>query len=107
MALNTEYYAQTNTWAIRGSILESTTALTDGTWFDLQGFCPLAVTLEGVFDGAAQICVSNRPTPPPSSWHGAPLGSPVGVNGGTRTVDAPYRWIKVRITTYNSGALEA
>lgn len=107
MALEPEYFAKTNTWAIRGTLLASTAALTDGEWFDLQGFCPLAVTLEGTFDGEAQICVSNRPTQPPSTWHGAPLGSPVGDNGGTRTIDAPYRWLKVRITVYNAGALEA
>lgn len=108
MPLQLEYYANTNTWAVRGEILPSTEGTTDGVWHDLQGFCPLSVTVETMaFIGVAHVCVSNQPTKPHDDWPGAPLGSPLDGQGGTRTIDAPYRWVKVRISEYSSGAIEA
>lgn len=107
MALQQEYYSRTNSWGVRGAILPPTQALTDGEWHDLEGFFPLSVCVEGSFDGSALVCVSNFPTRPDNSWHGAPLGTFIGSDGGTRTVDIPYRWVKVRVLSYVSGEVHA
>lgn len=104
--LRAEYYARSNSWAIRGQVLDATSAPSDGTWHDLEGFFPFTVTLEGTYTGTCQVCVSNYPVRPPDSWHGSPFGSLVGDNGGNRLIDGPYRWVKVRVLVLTAGQVE-
>lgn len=105
--LQPEYYAISNSYGVRGAILEPTTSTSDGVWHDLQGVHPVSVTVEGDFDGSAIVCVSNYPTLPDNTWHGAPLGTIISAGGGARTVDMPYRWVKVRVLSYVTGTITA
>lgn len=89
-------------------LLEGAQALTDGTWFNLRGRHPVTVTIEGTFDATAQVLVSNNPEQPLDSFNAAPR--PDGVNHiapAVITIDAAYKWIKVRVLAYTSGSISA
>ncbi len=105
MALFIERHDLLNRPFVRGTLATSLTATTDGTWEDLRGFYPITVVLSGDFVGAAEVRVSNSPNIPTNSEHGAQLGSNL-VAAGSRLVSAPYRWIKLRVTTYTSGTID-
>lgn len=106
MALIREYFAATDRLGISGILLDEIGTTTDGQWLDLEGFYPLGFTVEGVYTGSVQICVSDNPRKPADTEHGAPLGSPVGNNGGTRALDQSYRWGKARVTAISSGTVK-
>lgn len=107
MATTTEQKREQNGWKVYGTLLSGITAANDGSWQPIFGIYPLSVTLEGDFVGTAKVLVSNAVTKPADTEHDCPqLGSDLSAAGAV-TIDAPYKWCKVRVTVRTSGTLSA
>jgi hypothetical protein len=89
-------------------LLSGATGTTDGTWYNLQGNHPVTITIEGTFAATVQVLVSNNPDRPLDSFNDCPR--PDGIDHTTPsviTIDAAYKWVKVRVSAYTSGTISA
>ena len=89
------------------TLLSGATATTTGTWKPVHGIFPLVVSVEGTFVATVQVRVSNKISIPADSDNARPqLGSDLDAPGQV-LIDAPQRWVKVVVTAFTSGSVEA
>lgn len=91
-------------------LLRDQVAVTLGTWYLLNGIHPVVVSIEGTFEAEVEVVVSGDPRVPDAtaatlSW---PRPSDATITGPRIVaVDAAYKWIKVAVTSYTSGSINA
>lgn len=89
------------------ALLSAQAATTAGTWQSLLGLHPFTVTVSGTFSGTCKILVSDQLQKPADSetTHpqlGADITTPTLVSFA-----APVQWIKVQVSSYASGSINA
>lgn len=89
-----------------GQLLAGAVATTSGTWFEVHGARPLNVTAEGTFSATVEFRGSCSVAKPLDSVHGILLGSAI-TSADSVIIDAPYMWVKARVTAYTSGSIDA
>ncbi len=89
------------------TILAGAGTTTNGVWLPIHGCVPLIVSIEGTFVGTVQVFVSNKvPKPADADNARVQLGSDFDAPGYV-LIDGPWRWVKVRVSAYTSGSVEA
>ncbi len=106
MAVGTNLVQERGKFILRGTLLESAAATTDGTWCDTHGVWPLVVTTEGTWTGTCTVYVSNAITKPSDSDSTKPTFGSAMTSNDSVTIDAHFRWVKVAFTR-SSGTVNA
>jgi hypothetical protein len=91
---------------VRAQLLTNVTAIADGEWIDVSGLNQLSLDIRGITSATVQLRGSNEPTKPLDSTHGNQLGSDTTVDGFV-IVSASVRWLKLRVSTFVSGNINA
>jgi hypothetical protein len=91
---------------VRAQLLTNVAAINDGEWIDVSGLNQLSLDIRGITSATVQLRGSNEPTKPLDSTHGNQLGSDTTVDGFV-IVSASVRWMKLRVSTYVSGTINA
>lgn len=87
--------------------LTNATALTDGQWMSVKGVQPLSIHITGITDATVEIDGSNAPTMPANTTHGIKLNSSNITTNQLIELDLSLAWLKVRVTSYTSGTINA
>lgn len=96
-------YGKTVLWA---QLLTDQAAATDGEWMAVLGWHPLTIQIDGITTATVQVRGSNAKAQPANSTDGFQLGSDISTDSLV-ALDAPIKWIKVKVSTYVSGTLNA
>ena len=105
MPISIRYTRAQGRSGVNATILDGATAVTDGTWISVEGYQPLTVEVVGIDTATVTLHTSNAPTPPANSTHGTQVNS--FTSDDTMKLDDPVRWLKVRVTSYNTGSISA
>lgn len=88
------------------TLLTAVTATSDGEWVPLEGLYPFTVHVDGITTATAQLRVSNSPTAPVNTDNEVQYLADITAEGAW-AVEIPFRWVKVRISAYTSGTINA
>lgn len=96
----------------RGTLALGTAALSDGVWVKTHRQAPLHVTVEpsADWDGTVEIrgsLADPNGDPPLNTLHGTLVNDAVSGGPADVTVPSVYHWIKVRVTIYTAGSINA
>ena len=104
--LRDEQEPRMGVWRKRGKLAENWTTPNDGHWIEVGGYYPLTVTIEGDdFEGMVEICVSNSEKRPADTDNGSLLGPPVLAGREVQYINAPFMWVKLRLTNLANGSI--
>jgi allantoicase len=106
MAAGVQQQSIKGRFVTNGILLDGAQSTTSGQWFFINGNHPLTVTIEGTFSATVQIMLSNAQSQPAAATDGPVLGGNL-TTMSSQTIDAPYRWVKVKVTVYASGTINA
>lgn len=90
--------------ALTGKLLDGVAALDDGEWVDVENYAPLSFHISGIGTATVELRGSNAASKPANGAHEIKLGSDITADG-IRTLTAPIRWVKARITAHSSGTI--
>lgn len=96
-------YGKTVLWA---QLLTNAESATDGEWFAVLGWHPLTIQLDGITTATVQVRGSNQKAAPANSSDEFQLGADVSTNS-LLALDAPVKWIKIKVTSWTAGTLNA
>lgn len=82
-------------------------ATTDGVWASVKGIQPMAVMITGITTATVEIDGSNAPTQPANNTHGIKLNTLDITSNQIVAIDLPVAWLKVRVTAWTSGTINA
>lgn len=88
-------------------LIDAAVATDSGAWVDVRGFANLSldVTLGGG-TATVQLMGSNAPTRPANNVDGRQIGANITADGIV-SVTTPVRWLKVKVSAYTSGTINA
>jgi len=96
-------YGKTVLWA---QLLTDQADVTNGEWMAVIGWHPLTIEINGITTATLQVRGSNAKAQPANSVDGFQLGADVSVDG-LLALDAPIKWMKIKVTSYSSGTINA
>jgi len=96
-------FGQTTIWA---QLLTNITDITNGEWMAVLGWHPLTIQIEGITTATVQIRGSNQKAQPENAADQFQLGANI-TSDGLFSLDAPVKWIKIKVPAYTSGTLNA
>jgi hypothetical protein len=91
---------------VRAQLLTNVAAINDGEWIDVSGLNQLSLDIRGITSATVQLRGSNELTRPADNTHGNQLGADTTTDGFV-IVSATVRWMKLRVSTYVSGTINA
>jgi hypothetical protein len=96
-------FGSTTIWA---QLLTDKTDITNGEWMAVLGWHPLTIQIEGITTATVQIRGSNQKAQPANSADQFQLGVNITVDG-LFALEVPVKWIKVNVSSYTSGTINA
>jgi hypothetical protein len=96
-------YGKVTLWA---QLLTNVTATDTGQWLPIKGWHPLTIEFNGIGTATLQVRGSNTKAAPADSDDGFQLGSDIATDSLV-ALDAPIKWIKVKVSSYSSGTINA
>lgn len=93
-------------YVMQAQMLTDVVAVANGEWIAMDGVRPFSVQVTGITTATVQVRGSNAPTKPADNTHGFQLGSNLTADGVV-AVETPVRWVKVQVTVWTSGTLNA
>lgn len=99
-----------NVWGVtivRAQMLTSAVATTDGEWIDASGLRTMSVHVDGITTATVEIDGSNAAVKPADNTHGIKLNATDITTDQVVMMTINVRWVKVRITAYTSGTINA
>ena len=91
----------------RAQLLTDAEATGDGEWIDTSSLALMSVHVSGITIATVEIDGSNDAVKPADNTHGIKLNSIDITADQMIVITAPYRWLKVRVTAYTSGTINA
>jgi hypothetical protein len=91
---------------VRAQLLTNVVAINDGEWIDVSGLNQLSLDIRGITSATVQLRGSNELIRPADNTHGNQLGADTTADGFV-IVSATVRWMKLRVSTYVSGTINA
>jgi hypothetical protein len=89
---------------VEAQLLTSAVATTNGEWIEVTGLLPISFQVDGITTATIQLRGSSKPTIPSNSSDEYQLGSNITVDG-LYSLDAPVRYVKVKVSSYTSGTI--
>ena len=86
------------------TLVNAVAATQDGEWVDIYGVHPLSLDISGITTATLQVRISNDLVKPADTSHERQAGTDITADS-TVTIDAPYRWLKIRISAWASGTI--
>ena len=90
-------------------LLTNIAATSNGQWVAIEGLNPFTIHVTGITTATAELRVSNNSTKPLDTAHEVAYptaGASLTADGMWAIID-PVRWVKVRISAYTSGTINA
>lgn len=87
--------------------VDAAVAIGNGVWVDARAFRSASVHTFGTFVGTAQVRGSNSVADPGAANHEIQIGADVTTATLTFITTLPVRWLKVRVSAYTSGTVNA
>jgi hypothetical protein len=106
-AIATTTISVNGTTVLRAQMLTSAVATTDGEWIDASGLKTMSVHVAGITTATVEIDGSNATTKPADNTHGIKLNATDITTDQVVMMTINVRWVKVRITAYTSGTINA
>jgi hypothetical protein len=91
---------------VRAQLLTNVVAINDGEWIDVSGLNQMSIDIRGITSATVQLRGSNELIKPADATHGNQLGSDTTVDGFI-IVSASVRFLKLRVSTFVSGNINA
>lgn len=91
---------------LREELLSGVSSSDDGVWAEVSPFTPFSIDISGIGSATAQIRCSNDASRPADNTHGRQAGTDITTDG-LYGITEPVRWVKVRISAYTSGTINA
>ena len=88
---------------LSAQLLTNITATDQGSWFNIAGFFPVSIHVDGAAGNQIQLLASNRFEAPPS--HIGVQASGIVNEDRIIILPAPVRWVRARVTGYTSGTI--
>lgn len=86
---------------------DAAVAVSNGVWVDARAFRSASVHTFGTFVGTVQVRGSNAVADPGPTNHEIAIGSDITTATLTFITTLPVRWLKVRVSAYTSGTVNA
>jgi hypothetical protein len=88
------------------TMVDNKATTTTGHWIDWRGYAQGTLHVTGITTATLQVYVSNAATVPADGTDAIQLGSNITANG-VSTIVGPYRWVKVKVSSWTSGTIVA
>lgn len=92
---------------MRAQLLTNAVATGNGEWIDTSGLSLMSIHISGITTATVEIDGSNEVTRPSDATHGIKLNATDITTNQMVVITAAYRWMKVRVTAWTSGTINA